>query len=210
MLQSESTTGPVGLSQWKIPTPIGNRTRELQLVAQCVHQLRYPVPPLSKEHKLNNTMAEKMEETIQWSESLNVMNWETEPDKPDTGQRLLCSGPNGDKWPVSGLLHAALPRLQYSTAMCLYRYWEVVETMYASYKNQYFVSCLLSSGRPVVAWRTPVHLFSCSPAHNQQARPAALSTGATQSFQQAPHWLFNILGRKLTWITLHVPVRTAQ
>jgi len=76
------------------------------------------------------------------------------------------------------------------------------ERLNASYKNQYFVSCLLSFGRPVVAWRTPVLLFTCSPAHNQQARPSALSTGATQTAQQTPHWFFNILGQKLTCITL--------
>jgi len=107
-----------------------------------------------------------MEENIQWPEFLNA-SW--------SGRRNLISRKIGSSCSTVGLTETSNRTAVYLRPHCQHcniqwprvprRYWQAVETLNASYKNQYFVSWLLSSGRPVVAWRTPVHLFTCSPVH---------------------------------------------
>ena len=109
MLQVEFTTGPEALSQWKIPTSSGIEAGSFRFVAQCVHQLRHPVPPLSKDHKLHNTMAEKTEERIQWCESLNT-SW--------TGRRNLISRTLGSSCSAVGLRETSKRSVVYFMPHC--------------------------------------------------------------------------------------------
>ena len=164
-------------------TPSGIEPGSFRLVAQCPNQLSHPALPLSKDQKLNNTMAGKMEKKLQRSDRQLGSSWSA-VGLTETSNRSVVSCQD---------CNVQQPRVLQALAGSRNTECELQESIF-----RFMPALFWSTSRSVTDTCSPALLFTCSPAHTQQARPSDLSTGATQSAQQVPHWLFNILGRKLT------------